>query len=465
MMGKNKGYLYLLPALALVFAGTISCGSVPDTAVGDPVRSEAGAGDGGGNDVGKEPDWVIKYPVDPEYFIGVGSSNTGDRGEDMDKARLDALAALSSSIVTNIEAEIVVESTDDTEGNSYERVSRRIEENVEQSLRGVEPVDSYYSKEDGYWFYFRYPKTKLREMKEDLTRRVLEMLGPGMENGFASVSEGLALLWDGYSLVFDSPFVGTIEAEIGDYSGALIDILQKEISRLSASLTLTADPDEIRIEQGQNPTVTLSLENEIGIPTGQFHAKLTTGDGKVTEVVTDKSGRYSGKLELTGIGTGRTQGSWKADFGFLGIDTGVVRLFVPETPVFIEVEKKSVGLKVETGDGVPFQGLGQSVSSLFSDNIPFEIVDEYRPDKTNIVFTLHFRDLPENDFGLYFTFARAVISVEQGGKRLYSFESEEYKEGGITVEQARERAKADLFEALAADRTLYREIETAATSK
>lgn len=464
---KGWNGCFFVPAVLLLAAGLLSCGSGPETAEEKPKTGgkTADSAEPAGEGESAEPGWVKKYPVNPDYYIGVGSSNTGDRGEDMDKARLDALAALASSIVTKIEAEIVVESTDDSEGNTYEKVSRRIQENVNQNLKGVEPVDSYYSEKDGYWFYFRFPKAKLEEMKQDLTRRVLDMLSPGIEGGHPSVAEGLAQLWDAYRLIQDSPFVGTIEADIGPYSGAVIDILQQEIARLSASLTIAAEPEELRIEEGQTPEVTISIRNNIDIPTGQLHAVFTAEGRKIAEVVTNSEGVYSGKIEPAGLEPGRLVAAWKADFGALGIKPEAVRLFIPEVSFFIEVEKKSVGLQVLTGSGEPFQGLEQSVSSLFSDALPFEIADDVDPDKTNIIFTLHFRDLPENDYGLFFTFARAVIGVEQSGKRLYSYESDEHKEGGITVQQARERAKAALFEALADNSRMFDEIISAATLK
>ena len=450
-----------LIAAVLLISGMVSCAGGPDAAEKQP----AAAGSAEEMEDAEEPDWVKKYPVDPAYFIGVGSSNTGNRGEDMDKARLNALAVLASSIVTKIEAEIVVESTDDTEGNTYEKITSRIRENVNQNLQGVEPVDSYYSRQDGYWFYFRFPKSKLEEMKQDLTRRVLDMAGPGIEGTYPSVAEGLAQLWDGYSLIQDSPFVGTIDVEIGPYSGAFTDILQKEISRLSASLDIRVQPEELRIEQGQTPEIRVFLGNSLGIPTGQLSAVFQAGGKVISKVVTNRDGGFTGKIEPAGLDPGRIVGSWKADFGALGINPESVRLFVPEVSVFIEVEKKSVGLRVVTGNGGPFPGLGQSVSSLFSNTMPFEITNEYAPDTTNILFTLHFRDLPENDFGLFFTFARGVISVGKSGKTLYSYESEEYKEGGITAEQARERAKAKLFEALAGEKQMFEEITAAAALK
>lgn len=442
----------------VVLAGLfLSCGSGPATDDNPRPGTETQA-----DSRGEVPTWVEKYPVDPDYFIGVGSSNTGDRGDDMDRARLDALTALSASIVTKIEAEIVVESTDDTEGNAYEKITQRIQENVKQNLKGVEPVDSFYSQEDGYWFYYRFPKSKLEEMREELKQRVLNMTGPAIEDGYASVTEGIALLWDGYSLIRESPFLGTLDARIGPYSGALIDILQKELTRLSASLGIDVAPEEIVTEAGENPELKLSCVNDLGIPTGQVHLTCT-GDGELlTKVITDREGKFSGKVEFPGNRPGRRTAVWRADFSVLGIDEEDVRLFVPETSMFLEIQKKSLGLLVRTGSGGPFEGLEKSVSSLFSEKLPFEIVEVFVPEKTNIVFTLYFRDLPENDYGLFFTFARAVISLERNGKTVYSYETDEWKEGGITIGQARERGKAKLFEALETNSVLFNEIQSAA---
>ncbi len=450
-MKLNTRYFFCICMLGLMGL-LFSCGTAPPPTQDSESTLE-------------EPDWIQKYPVDSNYFIGIGSSNTGNRGEDMDKARLDALAALSSSIVTTIEGELIVESSDDTEGNSYTQITQRIKENVQQNLKGVEPVDSFYSPQEGYWFYFRFPKSKLAEMKAKLKQRVVDMVGPAVKRGYPTVAEGIALLWDGYALIDDSPFVGTIQAELGPYSGALIDILQKEISRLSASLSMSLRPEELYIEEGESPEITLKLSSDLGLPAGQFRIILSAGGEKLSEVLTDRDGAFTGKLKLQGTDPGRVVALWKIDFSTLGVNTDTVRLFNPETSTFMQIDKKSVGLAVRTGSKEPFQGLFQSVGSLFSKRLPYEIVETVTPEKTGIVFTLHFRDLPENDYGLFITFARAVVHIEKAGKTIYSYETEEYKEGGLTTQQARERAKAELFSALNGNTEFFMEVRQAVSSK
>lgn len=447
-MKNSVGILiWLIAGLGLLSAFT-SCESGPET-----EETEK-----------KVPSWVAEYPIDPDYFIGIGSSNTGDRGADMEKARLAALASLSSAISTKIEAEIVVETTDDSEGNTYERLTQRIEENVKQNLKGVEPVDSFYSKEEGYWFYFRFAKAKLDEMKETLKERVVGMTESVLAEE-QTVAEKLAILWDGFKLIYESPFVGTIQAAVGDSQGALIDILQSELSRLSAALEIDAEPEELLIEQGEAPEFALAVGNSAGLQTGQFHCVLVSNGQEIAEVVTDQDGFFRGKVDLASMELGRQTCVWKVDFSDLGIDEKIVRVFTPEADLFVELQKRSVGLQAATGSGESFPGLYNSVSALFGEEMPFEITSDFDPEGTNIIFTLYFRDLPENDYGLYFTFARGVINVVRNGKSLFSYETEEFKEGGIDGNQARERAKNKLFAALEENKALFGKIKSAVTEE
>ena len=71
---------------------------------------------------------------------------------------------------------------------------------------------------------------------------------------------------------------------------------------------------------------------------------------------------------------------------------------------------------------------------------------------------MYYTDFPENDFGLYFSTARGVFDLVRAGRSLYSFETDRFKEGGLTVEQARDRALERLFEYLENTAGPYREI-------
>ena len=272
------------------------------------------------------PAWVLEYPIEPDYYVGVGSSNVGDRGTDMEQARLRALASLASSISTKIESEIVVDTVDDSEGNYKTQLTEKIRQNVQQNLKGVEPVDSFYSPAEGYWFYFRFAKAELENMKDALRQRVTQMAESTL-SGTGTIAEKIAILWDGYNMIQESPFVGTIQSTVQGNTGALTDILAAEIGRLTASLTLSAEPADAVLEQGETPVFNLLVSSSLGIATGQLHCILFDEGSEIASVVTDQNGYYNGQVDVSEMELGRRQLVWTVDFSRLGIDQRAVRVF------------------------------------------------------------------------------------------------------------------------------------------
>ena len=58
-----------------------------------------------------------------------------------------------------------------------------------------------------------------------------------------------------------------------------------------------------------------------------------------------------------------------------------------------------------------------------------------------------------------------MINVVRNGKSLFNYETEEFKEGGIDGNQARERAKNKLFAALEGNKALFTKIKSAVTEE
>ena len=78
-----------------------------------------------------------------------------------------------------------------------------------------------------------------------------------------------------------------------------------------------------------------------------------------------------------------------------------------------------------------------------------------------IVFSMYFRNLPENSYGVFLTKAKAAISLLKDGSNIYSYESKEYKEGGLDWDQAQERAVIKLFRDINADQEFISQIKDA----
>jgi len=111
---------------------------------------------------GGVPQWVVQYPVDPANFVGVGNApDTGDPSADIATAQKNARNALATSIATTIRSETTINTSETNGGHAQQSASILINERVDLKLEGVQLVDSYHSKKEGYWFYYRLSRTAL----------------------------------------------------------------------------------------------------------------------------------------------------------------------------------------------------------------------------------------------------------------------------------------------------------------
>ena len=102
-----------------------------------------------GPETGKTPDWLSSYPADPAYYVGIGGSNGGNMAEDRDKAAAAARADLAAQISAQVSSELEVSSRASSDGDFSESVERTVNESVEQNLKSVETVDTWFSPEHG----------------------------------------------------------------------------------------------------------------------------------------------------------------------------------------------------------------------------------------------------------------------------------------------------------------------------
>ena len=113
----------------------------------------------------------------------------------------------------------------------------------------------------------------------------------------------------------------------------------------------------------------------------------------------------------------------------------------------MDVQTVSIGLELVTPDGIDLYGVDGTVKSLFSSrNLPFKVGPV---DSPYIKFDIRISDFPKYLEGAPdMAQASAVISLVKKGKTIYSYESDQFKDGGLTPEQAHDRAFAKLVEAL-----------------
>lgn len=414
------------------------------------------------------PEWVRNHPGNVDgYYIGIGSSNTGDPGYDRTMAREMALIELSSTISTEIRGEITVSSTD-TGQEISEEISITLKERVNQRLEGYEMVDSFSSEKAGYWVYYRLSKARFQQQKHALRDRALAMVSDSAAE--VTAADRLTRLSQAWELVFQSPWAGTIEANDNGRKGVLIDILTMEIIALVGSLSIDVQPQPIITQIGTDPEITVSITGTESRPPGRFTIEVVDKENNstITRITTDPSGRYQGILDVSGYQQGQKKIACRIDTASFGLPEQLQTMVVlPEKTAVVELQQQSIRLVVETENGFDehspeLNSLYRSVRSLFSETLPYQITDEA---ETTINVVVHFRDAPKNDYGLAIVYTQAGLTVFNEGRNLYTYETEEIKDGGLDAAQARSRATEKIMEALRDNPTLIEEIEQAVAGK
>ncbi|MDX9800965.1 MAG: LPP20 family lipoprotein [Spirochaetia bacterium] len=400
------------------------------------------------------PVWIDSYPVESEYFIGIGSSKTGNKSQDLDTAKAKALAALASAISVNIKSSQDFTVKEDSDGKSFQSAEVQINQSVSRNFSDVEVYDSWYSDSSGYWFYYRISKSRWEEIqrleKAEISLRVNGVVAPVFLSPDISDFEILSSLGKGWQLVAESPYEGTINTEINGKSGILIDLLEENVSQVLSGITLQIEPEVIVTEPGRLEDVRLKVIDKNRRTPGTFKIDfINKADGaKVADVRTDKDGNFSGKIGFNQLPSGKNNLSAVISMQSAGINPDGFRkkLSVPQKELSVEMNQVSVILKLVIIGNAEIESLQDSVKALFSrKELALRLSPGTGDEKNSILFTMFFRNLPENTHGLYITNAKASISLIKDGSNIYSYETKEYKEAGLTWDQAQERAVLKLF--------------------
>lgn len=405
------------------------------------------------------PGWVERYPADREYYIGIGSSNTGIRADDADLAREEALANLAGAISTTILSEVELERTDSSSGGAEETIRQRINETVFQIIEGAEVVDSYSSPKDGYWIYIRFPKRELERQKSQTAERVIQSAAPVFASPAPSDAEALSLLQKAHALLLESPYFASLRGDLAGGERVLLDQIEEETAAILGRLGLAAVPERIEGEAGSDASVALGLAGS-GNP-GRMPLSLSLGEQRLSGGRADSNGTLTIDLDLSKIPVGRGELDAALDLEALGIDPAQYLLTLPmvTTAIPYRVAPLPVLLIVDTGSNVETPGVREMAAALFSGNdLPFSLTDgeSVSADGTEYIFRcrLIVEDFPKyKENSLEISQARLVLQTERsGGEVLYTFESDPMKDGGLTLAQAHERTIKKLFAKLNEER-------------
>lgn len=442
MKGKHLITAVLTATVLLTLFG--SCASAPSSGAEKPAAE-------------RPPAWVTSFPADSAYYVGVGSSKTGNQAEDSEIARKNAYSNLAAQISTTIKSETEYRETD-AAGDVSRSVDVQIREVVDQNLQAVEVVDSYNSSEWGAWYYVRLNKAKWAEIQtremRDLEKRVKDLVSPVLADRSAGIAERLTQLAKGWKLVAESAYTGMIKTELAGESGSLIDLLEKQIGTLVNSLTVEVEPASLETEAGRPARLSLNVTTTTGLPPGQLNFIIRAKDGaegKAFSVVTGQDGRYSEDVGFSGFPVGKSYLNASLDLLHFGIhpDSVETEILIPQRDFLLDIRQQKaeliVGAAGDLDEGYSEGAVYNTAKALFSKTLPVKI-EEGSGDKTyTLNFNLQYRNAPPNDYGFVIIYVKGNLSVMRGSKSIFTYETPEVKGGGLNWSQANTKALDKLF--------------------
>jgi len=423
------------------------------------ATSEGAAENGRGGAFGKgKPAWIAEYPTDPDFYIGIGSSNTGNQAADMESARAKAQTSLAAAISTTIQSEQKLTATGSSTGPGSETVELVIQETVNQNLSNIEVVDSYYSAKDGYWFYLRLNKEEWRRIQEAEMRKLVEriegILGPALGNPNESAAVRIAAIVQASSVAGGSPYSASVSVRAAGETGAPIDLLKKLYRTYVESLSVTCAPAAVKYEEGTMVTLDLRVASGKAAKAGAYQLLILGPSGETLHTVqTDETGRYKGDFTFPSLPMGRSDVS-------VVIDTAAIKsplepeISGPVARVSVEKSAMKVGFTFQADDQYVGADARGSAKALIAKILPAKLVEGNEPASYTIQFSIFFRDAPDNAYGMFINYAKAIGSVLQEGKPIWTYESQEIKTGGLNISQARATALKKLMETLDLDTNL-----------
>ena len=428
--------------------GTVS---VKNLGVADPLR----------------PLWTKKFPAEAGYYVGIGSSNTGNEAEDLKTAEERARANIASAISTKIHEEVNIITKDSSTGASFNYAEDRVSAEVEQSLTGVETVDTYSSKDAGAWVYMRlskalWEKTQKKEMAV-LISRITNFLGPVLDDYNRPFITRVQQLVKARKLILESPYPGMLKTVFYGERGSLIDIIDSFLKEHLDSLYIKTTPVAADLSVGKSLKYSVALTTSVASRVGSVPFEIINSsdtDAHVFSGVTDPDGKYSGELKYTALAMGKNHLRVLPDKKAIGIDETFTSLILPETEMIVDLQGITVGLRVVLPQGMPVPGIKGAVTSLFSrKDLPFKVDSRAKNISPVIQFEFVITDFPKAMEGApAMAQISAVISLIKKGKNVYSYASKPVKDGGITPDQAHKRAADKLMKVLSNDDTYVQEI-------
>ncbi|MCL2791661.1 MAG: hypothetical protein FWD87_01085 [Spirochaetaceae bacterium] len=419
------------------------------------------------------PEWVRSSLVDSDYFIGIGFSNTGNEANDINNARIEAFSGLILTIFESIKRS----QQHLLPANAEKKFFYSAEAHIIQALtRNHEDIKSgsYNPEGRGYWFHYKIAKTDWARIQEEEQQEIaeflIEVLSPRLFSREVTSVEILTFLVNGWKFIADSPYPMLIQDPLAGNERLFIDTIENNIQNVLSNLVINIETNNIITEPGQSENFIVSILNRDGRIPGELQLDVfnRANERKVTEVTTNRNGRYSGNVEFRNLSVGRQQLYAKISIPDVLEHISILPVLlrneinIPAKDFTVTVNEARVVLKLAINGEADIENFRGRTRTLFSrEELPIRFSPGSREEKYTIIFTINFMNQPRTSHNLFITNANATVELFREGNRIFSYMSQEYREVGVDMNQAQERVAIRMFNDINRDELLFRELRRA----
>lgn len=420
----------------------------------------------------EKPDWIHNRPQNSDYFIGIGvATDSGNKEEDIQRAKDNALAEISSQISVTITSEIedavreFAEKSGDNETYvTKEMMKSKVSSYSNEVLEGVEFVDSWTSSpKEGYWFYYRLDKDVLRIRFENARDKAVQYFRKALEN---LNKYEIALSVQNYvdALAAIDNYLGKpIRVTHPETSKEIIlqDFIKQDIERILNDIFIEVKKESYNVKKGNLPRSISARFTFKGRKLYNFpvKAEIKKGSGEFSSnVLTDREG--TGQFQLYSLNpdgknaavvivpeVSRYLKNYE-ESKILQTSLLLKTLKIPNRKIEFNFMNLNIFVSEKTESGVNLSPVVSKVKRFLANKLSAEFVNSKNDSDYYFEITLNTRKGSEIQ-GLYFVFSSLTFSCyRRSGEQLYQVDTKEVKQGGLSYKQAEERSVNDLSNAV-----------------
>ncbi len=398
-----------------------------------------------GSEKAEKPAWITSQPSGSLYYIGIGGSNTGNQAEDKELARARALAQISSEIYASVESSLDINVTDSSEEGESHLIEQNIKQNVEQDLEALETMGTWYSEEDGYWYYLRLNKMEWESIQEKRAQDMIQRIEEMFSDIFRDTLSELKTIDRAYTDYKNNYTGRKVKIELFGQKGSIDTLLLIRAENLINGLNIPVVPFPSEMTQMQSVTFKGEIESAEGRNAGSLILNLSKDENHLLgQIPTNPDGSFEW-LYRVGEEPGEVNYSLVLASPFENpalkaqLDYALPRV---SSSVLINPLLVQLVLENEGTD----KALYDRTLELLNRQTPFSLTNGASDKRIKLSFSYH--EAPENDYGIIIAYGRCFIAQISKEGEAVLWQSTEEKSGGLTVEQARGKVADKLLSCL-----------------